>query len=575
VPGRLADGLENQAGVSMKWPVYWRVYRGHLFAILAAAISLMLLMVWVIHVGWSSTLGKTLGHQAEPLLLLVGALVLFVGGTRFVGNLREIRAQIPSDALEKLEDGTLEPWRAINHSFSGIEWTPEIEPRLLRSAQEFCRDYRLVRFGLLQFRLGFCIIEQLGEETGTTNFRLLKLVGREKFIRIYKNVHRLELTCREKILELLVKREVFESRDCRPLRAQRLDTPGDLIPGHALSDTAIAKPAGVFHDVPVAIQVFPFADFDGHFRAKRLGNLFEVGRQLGRIQSALPTMTDAEGREEIVQFQKTRAMGKLEMTPVELLGKWEVIHRFLPRTATSSAHPNLPLLDWEEVFRLDAAIASTAALRTANESEPLLLLLHDIHPHNVVMKFGGRNCDDTCVLIYDYYWTGLWNHGTVTALAIHRFVREFVRTQAPFPAYGRDDLVPYEQAIKMERAILIRRATHVFLRGYQDCDKRELPPDFLSNVGRYINSGNVEKLLGGLSKVLGLEADPLMRSQGRLAGEVRKFVRFTKEANAFAAAFHGAPSVPRFIAMSDDAVVSWDADELATLRGEISPQSAR
>lgn len=541
----------------MKRFVYLRTYFGHVVTIIAALIAATLLCCWTLreYDPCKSFFDiENLANIAEPLLIAIGAMVVIVSGTKFAGNLREIRSQRPSEELEKIEDKSLEPWRSINHSFSRIEWTPDIEPRLLKALQEFCRDHKLVRiFPSARFRLATCILEQLREETGTINFRLLKLLGIPKFIRIYKNPNHLDLECRNLVRLFLNKKGVFSKRTCNPLKSEKLRVRAGDVSTDLRIENAVCRPAGEFDDSHVAIQVFPYVDFDGHFRGQTIGELGAVGRQLGKLQAELAKMTDEEGRQTIIEYQRQRDPGGPEMPAAEIREHWTKLRGLLPNKDGDDPKSCLPQITWKEVQALDGTFESVARLRDQQQSEADLLLLHDVHPHNVVMNFHPKRIEDSCTLIYDYTWAGLWNHATMTAFALHRFVREFVRVQGAW------------RISEAERAVLIRRGTSAFLKGYRHWNALNLPDDFLPQIGVHIDSGNFEKLLNILRRTLGLLPDPLMRSQQRMAGEVRKFVRFTKEATAFSAALRGAPSVALFVQLGDEELKLWDPQRIAAI----------
>lgn len=523
-------------------PIYWRVYLGRMLSILAALFSFVFLGAWLFRdFKHGDGSWDTLGAIAHPAILIIAAGVAVFTGVRFSRNLRAIRFYIPGEPLETLEDRGVEPWRAINHSFSKIEWTPIIEQRLLDAVKNFCIEQCKFRWlASVQFCYATYILEQLLEETGTINFRLLRMFGTTKFIRIHKEPKKDDLICRDIVSRHLRTNEVFDSRVSKvlvPLSIRHSSKSHSF----DVSDNLACYPAGDFTDYRVGVHIFPYCSADRHFSGRTIEEITVVADKLGYIQETLKTLP-TEDKEIIKYYQRNRKSAAKDLDAEKIQKKWEGILEYVANNKNNHMHKCKWILEYFEkglITQMDKCLELKKKLKSEKDGYPILL--HDVHPHNVLIEVNPINNEHKSILIYDYQWIGQWNHAAVTAFAIHRFVREYVR-------YKNKSLCSSDTEEERERLKSIREGVRAFLHSYINGCALRLPENFLQDMGAYIFFANVEKLINILEKVLGIKPDELNRSTERLDGEARKFIRFAKESNQFTKAFvnHG-QSVDSFL----------------------------
>lgn len=495
---------------------YWRTYWGQGLTVVGAVLFFLGAASWA----WSSyqsSLGVTqnLKNTVEPILAMLAA-IFSLPAASIVRRLVERRSKEPTPPLEELEDQSCNPWRAINHSYHRIEWTPEIPRRIKKHLIDF---YLLQHPGWstrMQIRLGLCVFERLCEETGTENFRVLRWMQPTEFLRLYKSVDEGDLACREMVLLHLLQTGVFTKAAAACL------VPVTIKSGrrnHGLvrvRDSLCRFPAGTIADEPWEIQMFAYADFDDHFSGETLYEISSVAAVLGRLQSSLAASPDRLARDVHftqqlrLEHQKT---GGAELSAEKLQARFMAMERDI---ATRISEGVVPGLTAETIDEVRLVVERCAYMRQRYFTEPTFVLLHDVHPQNVFFRAFPFEERRECELIYDFHWAGKWNHSVVLAFAMHRFVREFVRrSSAPNPGDS------------------IRKGVRAFLSSYQEFCKLPIASDFQINLDGYILCGNVEKLLNSLERSLKRASDDLKRSDARLTGEVRKFLRFRAEAEAF------------------------------------------
>jgi len=168
-----------------------------------------------------------------------------------------------------------------------------------------------------------------------------------------------------------------------------------------------------------------------------------------------------------------------------------------------------------------------------------MFILHDLHPHNTLFFKGSRN--HNCAIIHDYTQTGLWNHEWILAFTMHRFVREYVMRRivkkgANFYEGNMDDR--NARRICNDGCGIFMTE---YLEGFSSICKSgvTLDRDFDRNRVQYIKCSNLGKLVNSARNVSGLDSDVYQRGEKRVLGELRKFVKFMKEADYFSREFPG------------------------------------
>ncbi len=161
------------------------------------------------------------------------------------------------------------------------------------------------------------------------------------------------------------------------------------------------------------------------------------------------------------------------------------------------------------------------------------LYLHDFHPHNTL--FHGNDKYKGCVLIYDFTHTDLWDHRWVVAFSLHRFVREHILR--PSNEFGAEGAV---EKSATDIANICRNCAKFFISEYESgyysgCGRVSgLDNEFFSNLSTFIKCSNIGKLISVTEKLSEVAPDSYGRSEERILGEFRKFVKFMDEADSFA-----------------------------------------
>lgn len=356
------------------------------------------------------------------------------------------------------------------------------------------------------------MFEYLREETGTRNYRVFSLFGPARFLRIYMNPSKLDLWSRKLVTNHLEKEEIFDERFLRCLKPLSLRKQADADFKYKV---LAAPPFKSFGNVWV--QVFPYAHGVEHYNGKKLSELESVANAIGCLQASLQKLDCSLGdgaRENLCKKPRTDPL----RTKDAIEGAWKTIKQ--ESSKQQEGNHFAKLLDDTGLDKVTEWIRESSRLRNGEERQ--LLLLHDVHPHNVFCK------ENRCVLVYDYSGIGYWPHSLVVALSLHRFVREYAIKNA-------DDGCGNSNEEKIRK--LVTTGISSFLNFYEGNPRREnlpnLPSEFRSNLKTYIRCSNIDKLLASFEIGLGIREESLGRSLERQLGEARKFVRFMKEAEEF------------------------------------------
>lgn len=473
----------------------------------------------------------------EPGVLFIGLFIAYLASKGHFGDILMILERYFNPPLEQYEDPTTKPWRATNHSRHEINdiWIPETNESHLETLSNFLKK----GIGKSRLPFGFTLFERLPEETGTINYRVLFPLGLPLFLRIHKSDKYIgDLKTRRKIASHLYKNKKSFNND---------DFIKYLI--YVISYELRNKKEKYWLNVKntsfipyssVLVEFFPYMDGVAHFNGQCIEELESVAKNLAKLQGHLQLLSENDKKEIDKATKGNRHIKQTLNNKRKLLNandikkRWENIEEILDKEKYLINPIVLNIFEEENVRKcLDKAIKEVIALRATSKSmngDVYPLLLHDVHPHNVVCK------DKKCVLIYDYTWTGYWPHSYVLAFSLHRFVREFVIC---YCEYDTDD---------NERKNLIKKGRDFFLDNYlQELrDLKEQKPhkleklvcsydfeeDFRKNLDIYIKSANMEKMLNVLNNAVSGK-DILQRSEARRIGEVRKFIRYMQEAEEF------------------------------------------
>lgn len=486
----------------------------------------------------------------EPGILLVGLFIAWFAGAGHFGDVIKTLERYDKSAPEIYEDQGTEPWRQINHSRHEIkdEWVPENNLEHLKTLNEFLKkSIKRIPY-LFQFKFpclfGFTLFERLPEETGTINYRVLSPSSKPLFIRIHKIDYKADLDVRRIIASHFKKNQTFDDNYIKYIIPSELREKEWYI---CEKNTSFVPNGNVF------VELFPYMHGVAHFNGKS-EELGSVAASIANLQAHLQLEftnrnkldkindSDIECRKDYINektkgnihIKETLNDKKELLTADDIAEKWKNI-KFVITDKPYLINPRmLNIFDPKVLKTINDSVSEVKDLRSKVEfKRDGPLLLHDVHPHNVVCK------NEECVLIFDYSWIGYWPHNYVLAFSLHRFVREYVISQCI--SIDNDE----------EKRGHIKNGINIFLSNYleklKDVDKRlveensdghkleysvTFTKDIIKNIHSYIKSANMEKMLNVfMSAVSG--KDVLRRSEARNIGEVRKFIRFMKEADEF------------------------------------------
>lgn len=564
----------------MRFGPYIQNYKRYAAWVVATVITTFLSAAWLTTelLEYLGCTNDPAGIPFEPAISLIVAIA--AGATPVVLRLRELRSRVEGTRLEEMEDLSFDPWTSVNHSFNRIEYTLDVDPRSKSELNDFLVSAvgcpALMEFGLSS---GLCILERLREETGTDNYRLIRPIGADRLVKVFKGYDPTEIRLRELVGECLERQEVFESGFRGAVRSLRVEEPtrtGQYVV-HGPDETSSAwwaeLPAGAMHRSPVVIQLFPYVDAKHHYRGHDIRELGSAARLFARVNHALgdlgPTGVElARQLRDPGRYAPDRVPPSVrEPTVNELLSGWDAIRTHLRSgTRLSQRYPGIE----SQVQLIDDAVHAAASSLALAPPTGTRCYLHDLHPHNTLFiepaddgptwgaptdrrlrtQAGAARSPPAadgrrCVLIYDYSWVGAWNHETVVAYSMHRFVREYVRQHVV--GWPED-----ASCIVDARDHLIREGCDVFLGAYcaewrmsmnaadvESCDVHE--QSFKANAFGYIARANMNKLIRALKRESEGLPDALERSQDRARGELYKFVRFMAEAREFGKALNLSP----------------------------------
>lgn len=511
--------------------LYWQEYPRLLKAAIVAIIAGIVLVAWVLYglYSWVDDPSAGFGAFAEPLVLGFVYIIAYLTSGHLVARLYPLRAGMPGIVLEELEDPTTEPWRYTNHSYSLIRWDTDIPSPHLRAIDEFLTEQeRLSQRGV------FRVYERLLEETGSANFRVFSVFGRPRYIRIDKVAHPEDHERRNLVLDHVINTWDDTENLVRCLKPLPIKRPANKQDEKYRKKTLPAPKFLV--DKDVWVQLYPYIDTDTypHYAGRSIDELRSVAERIGQFQASLQSMDD-QHKQFLLEYPKqTDPIARPLLSPERINAIWDWIRK----ESSTTANTCVALMNREnKEDRVQNWITDTVEL-LAQLEEPSLLL-HDLHPHNVLCKPGDKGA--RCVLVFDYSWIGGWAHSFVLASTLHRFVREYAIVKT-----GLERIVEYQQETAYlgykdgEHPPEVRQhctaGASAFLESYRrycPAERVPLPDEFDAKLGAYIRLANMDKLFHVLEEAIHPEQEIRRRSEERVVAEIRKFIRYIKESEVF------------------------------------------
>jgi len=448
-------------------------------------LSRSLLLCMVVFCLWWVILSE--GENKAAITWLFGTTIAWIAGAGIFKTLMELRTKYLELPIEEYEDLTNEPWQPINHSTAKIRWVAETNSEHIKTLSKEWKKHIhwwQIRGILLRF-------ESLLEETATKNYRVLSFLKQTCLIRIHKSAIQIDLEYRKCVTEHIEKEKIFDKNHIdflKPITLKSTDT-CKLLEYSSFN---------LFNEV--YMEIFPYARKVTHFSGKKLEELASFAELFGKLQASLQRMN----KENKCVFNKPNPLVVKVNSPKEIEELWwEIKSKFKSRKFLAFTK-----ILANDMSKLNECIKEVCEFRK-DISEKEILLLHDVHPHNVFCK------NNKCILIYDYTWAGFWRHSHVVAFSLHRFLREHVLKNQ---YNGTEDTI-------------IKTGASKFLDVYKKSSTPlYLPPTFEKEISTYIKSANIAKLLYTCERLFS-GVDTHRRSEARQIGELRKFVRFIKEAD--------------------------------------------
>ena len=445
----------------------------------------------------------------EPAFTVALLLIAALTGGGVFAKLKSLSARVAPPPLETSEDPTTRPWRTTNHSIDTIRWgMPEHDAEHQKTLHRFwIENYAPLPRGICPK------FYPLLEVTSSINYRVTSFFKKDRFLRLHRAPKAGEIEGRQGLARLLREAGVF------PDGYAKYVVPLQLKSGSYSSPVADSG----FGPGRITGEVLPYARGVRHFPGRSVDEVASVARLLGRVQW---TLQDLDKNDKTREELKTLLQLPLSSLPAhqDFTASWEYLQELAnaERNASDQFGRLLRLRDGGEKSnwsRIVGWVKLAEDIRGSLVQGELLLLLHDVHPHNVFFK------NDKCVLIYDYQWLGRYPHALVVAFSLHRFIRELAVNRE---ASHADDLLAGAVS---------------FLEAYQRHCDLPLPGDFESQIGHYVMAANIDQLVKSL--VYGLTGhDELERTDARVLGEARKFIRYMKEAEELQSLLGSRPWVP-------------------------------
>ena len=468
---------------------------------------LILLVIWLV---------KDIHNNfEEPLIIIIGLIISVILGTGIVKEISDIRTRFVNLPLESLEDPSIDPWGLTNHSISEIKWNLETNIEHNKLLLDICKK-QFPCGNIIWSVPGFNpIFERLLEETATLNYRILYLHDKPQFLRIHKLKNPQDLTSRINVTEYLRKETIFSDKYLdyiSPLTFRKSDLNDDKE-----TNFLNLRHTSFLSHGEVLAELFPYAEGVTHYSGNTIEELVSVAECFGNLQEILHKLPirDKELYQELDDSSKKNPLIVRPFTAKEINEKWLDINKNLQKKP-NSYDPVVNLLKQEEINKIITEWVKNAederAKEEKEEKKDNYFLLHDVHPHNIFC------IDKKCQLIYDFSWIGNWPHSCVVAFTLHRFVREYAMDKDRKKSKSRENL--------------IKTGSIAFIEAYRANCRLDLKDDFETNLRSYIRPLNIDKMLKSIHDYLSTD-DIRQRSPARRLGEVRKFIRYMKEADEF------------------------------------------
>jgi hypothetical protein len=335
-------------------------------------------------------------------------------------------------------------------------------------------------------------VARIDEKSASLNYRVQGAGQKPVLLRIHRRIS----TEHALVTLQAVQRHVFDSGVFGDSRFNEC-----LLPLRSTHGGAYEQFKGLF------VEVYPFAENVEHYSGDSLAQVESLAARYGSVQKALQRLSPSVDlgcfdrlRPEISWFEGDKVrfdrISDDNAAAMRLSGpdRFDILfhqHRKFLNTVWREIEPHLGSID--------------------KFGGPLL---HDLHPHNTFYQSGG------CVLIYDYEATSrYWSHSDALAFAVHRFVREYIRSL-------RERKVP-----RVEEEI--PKVVDTFLEHYAS-QGLPVPPTFTANLGIAMKITNLGKLLYIMADHYNLQEDRARRQPDILYAEAVKFLAYLQEAECFA-----------------------------------------
>lgn len=351
-------------------------------------------------------------------------------------------------------------------------------------------------------------IEQIAEDTGSANFKITRLNGKRHPIlfRVNKRITDLDSIKRVHALACYFS-EVVDPEWCKCLKPFETNTPFPQ-----------GCPKIFGEEKGGYLAAYQYAEADSHFTGRSLDELRSVAAGFAKFQVALANLKNS--RPEITLKTPPKSAGALNYYGSDPVRRYKEIVVNETKVRVEKLTRNwydIPyMIIYSSLDALDqAATVLQQGMRLLKPGAPddATAAYLDLHPHNTLIK------DNECVLIYDFESCYLQpNQEASLAFAVHRFTREWFIKDPDFPGYTQ--------------AANVQEATKAFLTSYRDAGGF-VPSEFISRLPLFILWANFQKLLSIYDKLTGRNEDKSGRTPRTLVSELRKFVTYIQEAEAY------------------------------------------
>ena len=374
-------------------------------------------------------------------------------------------------------------WLPINHSKARIDYTKIHDQGQKSDLEEILRKYYKAYTGR------FYKIDLVDEISNSLNYRVKGINKKPVLLRIHKKItSEVTLNTLQSIQHHIFESNIFSEpfNHCLQPKTSSLGKKYEQFKGNL-------------------IEAYPFAENVMHYSGENLDQIKSVARKYGAVQQTLQ------------QLDPSLDLARFHVRPdLSLLDK-ELFELILEDSNRAFRDGNVNR--FTTLFRQHQAFLE----ETWQIIEPKLVhikfhrkpLLHEIHPHNTFFQ------NNECVLIYDYECVSKdWTKTGALAFAVHRFIREYVRSAKDRGHPGAAKEIP--------------KAVNIFLE-YCELGGMAIPPGFTGSLSLEIKLTNFGRVLLVMAYNYRVMKDLANRSEDAWYAELVKFFTYLKEADYFSA----------------------------------------